>query len=119
MFSCNQLSVQVELYHHQLIYKYDGVGWTFHQAGQCVSIINHARLRCNDFNLAGQMVADGVGIALLPLFNNLIRDDWVQLLTDWQIAKVPLYVIYYKNRGAVATVRSFVEFLLARIRKTQ
>lgn len=105
-----------ELYHHQLIYKYDGVGWTFHQAGQCVSIINHARLRCNDFNLAGQMVADGVGIALLPLFDNLIRDDWVQLLTDWQIAKVSLYVIYYKNRGAVATVRSFVDYMLGRIR---
>lgn len=54
------------LYQHQLIYKYDGVGWVFYQAGQRVEILNHARFRCDDFSLAAQMVADGVGIALLP-----------------------------------------------------
>lgn len=104
-----------ELYRHQLIYKYDGIHWVFSQAGQSVEIINHARFRCNDFNLAAQMMINGVGIALLPLFDDLICDDWVQLLPDWQIKDVPLYIIYYKNRGTVATVRSFVNFLLTNI----
>ncbi|TWV84625.1 hypothetical protein [Moraxella sp. VT-16-12] len=58
-----------------------------------------------------------LGIALLPLFDDLICDDWIQLLPNWQIKDVPLYVIYYKNRGTVATVRSFVAFLLERVQK--
>lgn len=106
-----------ELYRHQLIYKYDGIGWVFSQAGQSVEIINYARFRCNDFDLAAQMMKNGTGIALLPLFDDLICDDWIQLLPNWQIKDVPLYVIYYKNRGTVATVRSFVAFLLEQVQK--
>lgn len=105
-----------ELYGHHLIYKYDGPEWLFHQKNQTVHIQHHHKLSCNDFNLAGQMVADDVGIALLPLFDNLIREDWVQLFTEWQIDSVPLYLVYYKNRGATSTVRSMIEFLFERIK---
>lgn len=51
----------------------------------------------NDTDLLGQMVSERLGIALLP---------------DWEVEKVPLYLVYYKNRGPEPTVRSMVDFLL-------
>ncbi len=101
-----------ELYGHDLIYKYDGPEWIFHHKQQQIHIQTQHKLICNDFNLAGQMVNDGVGIALLPLFDNLIRENYQRILTDWQVERVPLYLVYYKNRGATSTVRSMIEFLL-------
>lgn len=102
------------LYEHELIYKYDGPTWQFRCKQQSIEIDRHYKIRCNDFYLAGQMVTDGIGIALLPLFANLIQPNWVRLLPQWQIQSVPLYLVYYKNRGSAATVRSMVEFLLAK-----
>lgn len=102
-----------ELYGHTLLHKYDGPDWAFWCDHHLVRIDGQYRLSCNDFNLVGQMVSDGLGIGLLPCFDNMIRADWVRLLPQWQIDSVPLYVVYYKNRGAVPTVRSMVEFLVS------
>ena len=57
------------------------------------------------------MVADGVGIALLPCFDNMLREGWVRLLPEWEVDTVPLYLVYYKNRGSWPTIRSMVNFL--------
>lgn len=101
-----------ELYGHELIYKYDGPAWRFCHKHHIVEIDKQYKIRCNDFHLAGQMVNDGVGIALLPLFPSLIQEQWVRVLPQWRIENVPLYLVYYKNRGAA--VRSMVDFLLER-----
>lgn len=61
------------------------------------------------------MVADGVGIAMLPRLKNALQDDWLHLLADWHIDCVPLYIMYYKNRGAVPAVRAMIEFILAKV----
>ncbi len=58
------------------------------------------------------MVSEGAGIALLPCFDNMLRQGWVRLLPEWEVDTVPLYLVYYKNRGSVPTVRSMVDFLL-------
>lgn len=101
-----------ELHGHDLLYKYDGPDWHFSYKQRSVHIEGKNKLYSNDFNLIGHMVGEDMGIAMLPCFNNMIRPDWVRLLPEWKIAKVPLYAVYYKNRGSVLTVQSMVEFLL-------
>ncbi len=104
-----------ELYGHELIYKYDGVPWLFHCKDTSILVDATHRFICNDYNLAGKMVADGVGIAMLPCLKNALQDDWLHLLADWHIDCVPLYIMYYKNRGAVPAVRAMIEFILAKV----
>lgn len=82
-----------ELYGHDLIYKYDGVPWLFHCKDSSILVDSHYRFICNDYNLAGQMVKDGVGIAMLPLLKQSVHEDWVRLMPDWKIESVPLYII--------------------------
>lgn len=101
-----------ELYGHHLLYKYDGPEWAFQKEQHRVVIDGQHKLRTNDFNFIGQMVSDGLGIAVLPCFDNMIKKDWIQILPEWTLEKVPVYVVYYKNRGATSVVRSMVEFLL-------
>lgn len=101
-----------ELYGHELIYKYDGTPWLFHHKDSSILVDAQYRFMCNDYNLAGKMVADGVGIAMLPRLVGAIETDWVQILPEWHIDSVPLYIVYYKNRGAVPAVRAMVAFML-------
>ena len=101
-----------ELYQHSLLHKYDGPAWCFSQNEQRVLIEGEYKLNCNDFNLVAHMASEGLGIALLPHFNQEAYSNLVRLLPDWAIEKVPLYAVYYKNRGSAPTVRSMVEFLV-------
>lgn len=106
-----------ELYHHALLYKYDGVEWRFTYKDNYVSISPNNKLNSNDANLLGKMVMDGVGIAMLPKFDNMLAPNMVWILPEWKVESVPLYIVYYKNRGAVPTVRSMVDFLLEKMQK--
>ena len=100
-----------ELGQHTLLHKSDGREWLFHQNCKSEKITTAKRVTTNDAELLAQLVGDGIGIALLPEMGTLIKPEWVRLLPDWQLDSVPLYAIYYKNRGFVPTVRSFVEFM--------
>ncbi|MCP2041553.1 DNA-binding transcriptional LysR family regulator [Neisseria sp. HSC-16F19] len=102
-----------ELHGHSLLFKYDGPEWRFVRKQHCVRIDGHNHLSSNDANLLGHMVAEGCGIALLPCFDNMLRPGMVRLLPEWQVDTVPLYLVYYKNRGSVPTVHSMAAFLLA------
>ncbi|WP_373741753.1 LysR family transcriptional regulator [Neisseria sp.] len=101
-----------ELHGHALLNKYDGPEWRFTCKQHSVHIQGGSKLSSNDANLLGQMVSDGAGIALLPCFDNMLREGWVRLLPEWAVDTVPLYLVYYKNRGSVPTVRSMADFLL-------
>lgn len=101
-----------ELHGHALLNKYDGPEWRFTCKQHSVHIQGGSKLSSNDANLLGQMVSDGAGIALLPCFHNMLREGWVRLLPEWAVDTVPLYLVYYKNRGSVPTVRSMADFLL-------
>lgn len=100
-----------ELYAHQLIGKYDAPAWAFSQNGTEVVIGADFRFLCNDFGVVRQMLGHGTGIAMLPLFKTMQTADLVPVLSDWHIKSVPLYAVYYKNRGASSTVRSLIDFL--------
>ncbi|MBF0804741.1 MULTISPECIES: LysR family transcriptional regulator [unclassified Neisseria] len=101
-----------ELHGHTLLNKYDGPEWRFVCRQHSVHIQGSCKLSSNDANLLGQMVSDGIGIALLPCFDNMLRSGWVRLLPQWRVDTVPLYLVYYKNRGSTPNVASMVDFLL-------
>lgn len=101
-----------ELHGHALLNKYDGPEWRFYSKQHSVNIQSNNKLSSNDANLLGQMVSEGAGIALLPCFDNMLRQDWIRLLPEWEVEKMPLYLVYYKNRGSIPTIRSMVDFLL-------
>ena len=101
-----------ELHEHALLSKYDGIEWRFVRKQHTVKIQNHNKISSNDANLLKHMVSRGVGIALLPCFDDILHQNWVRLLPDWQVETIPLYLVYYKNRGSTATVKSMVDFLL-------
>lgn len=100
-----------ELYQHQVIGQSLSMPWKFDKQGQTVKITPVSKVAGNDFLLIEQMIVKGMGIGLLPRFISDKYPNLVQVLTDWQIPQVPVSMIYYKNRGAVPAVRSFVEWL--------
>ncbi len=65
---------------------------------------------------AERLAGEKLGIALLPEYTAR-RPAWRRVLPDWQIESVPLHLLYYKNRGSVPVVRTFVEFVLEKVRE--
>ena len=106
-----------DLEQHQLLQKYDGPEWVLHKNQRHVVVHGAKRLLSNDFNLLEKLVEAHQGIALLPEY--MARHGmWQRILPDWQIESVPLHLLYYKNRGGVPVIRSFVEFVSAQIQKS-
>lgn len=102
-----------DLYQHQVVAQSLSLPWRFQLAQQMVEINPTGRVSCNDFLLVEQMISKGVGVGMLSTLMIRHHPHLVQVLTDWQIPSKPVSLIYYKNRGAVSTVRSFVAWLMA------
>lgn len=102
-----------DLYQHQVVAQSLSLPWRFQLAQQMVEINPTGRVSCNDFLLVEQMISKGVGVGMLSTLMSRHHPHLVQVLTDWQIPNKPVSLIYYKNRGAVSTVRSFVAWLMA------
>lgn len=100
-----------DLYQHHIISQMYTLPWRFQQGNQEVAVFPHSRLTCNDFAIVEQQLKQHSGIGILPITKNHNRSDLIRILADWQLQSVPVSLIYYRNRGAIATVRSFVEFL--------
>lgn len=96
--------------------KYDGADWTLAKPPHCFEVRSPKRVSSNDFNLLERLVDEKQGIALLPEYMAR-RPAWRRVLPDWQIESVPLHLLYYKNRGSVLVVRTFVEFVLEKVRE--
>lgn len=101
-----------DLYQHQVVAQSLSLPWRFQLAQQMVEINPTGRVSCNDFLLVEQMISKGVGVGMLSTLMSRHHPHLVQVLTDWQIPSKPVSLIYYKNRGAVSTVRSFVAWLM-------
>ena len=100
-----------DLQQHKIITQSLAVPWQFSQAERFISFSPNALIAANDFVLVKHFAEQGLGIAMLP---DIIATDsqMVKILSDWHLPSTPLSVIYYKNRGAVPTVKSFVEWVL-------
>lgn len=104
-----------ELYQHDLLHKTDGTKWRFQFQDQQIEVNGVNKICTNDFNLIAELIAQNVGIGLLPHFERGIQPDWVRLLPDWKIASSPLSILYYKNRGNTRTIQSMVQFLIEKL----
>lgn len=100
-----------DLYQHQIISQRFTLPWLFSQEHRRVEITPVSRVSSNDFRLVENQIRQGVGLGILPMICETDHSDLVRLLSDWHLPSVPISLIYYKNRGAVPTIRSFIEFL--------
>lgn len=100
-----------DLYHHAIIGQSLSLPWTFIKDGQSIKINPPCQILGNDFLLIEQMIDKGLGIGLLPRFISDKYPNFIALFEDWQIPQIPVSMVYYKNRGAVPALRSFVAWL--------
>lgn len=100
-----------DLYRHDMIVQHLSLPWVFQHENERMQLLPNGKISGNDFTLIAEMIALHAGIGLLPTFLARKRSNLVQILPNWRCAAVPLSLIYYKNRGAVPTVRSFVAFM--------
>ncbi len=104
-----------DLYRHHLLCKTDAAPWLFRQNAHQIHIEANHRISCNSFDLVGQMIDQNVGIGLLPILGSYIKPHFIRLLPDWQLPTTDINVLYYKQRGNITMIRSFVEYLRGRI----
>lgn len=107
-----RLETPHDLYQHRLIVQSLMQGWIFQHKERQIKIVPQAYISCNHFEIVADFIHQGLGIGVLPLELLNKYPDLIPILQDWQLPSVPLSIIYYKNRGAVPTVKSFVEWLL-------
>lgn len=104
------LETPENLAQHALLHKFDGSDWLLRRGIERYHLRAKKRVSANDAFLLARLAAAGEGIALLPdlpaLTNGLQR-----VLPEWATESLPLYALYYKNRGFAPTVRSFIEWL--------
>lgn len=101
-----------DLYQHRLIVQSLMPTWLFQQKEWQIKIVPQSYISANDFDLVAELIQQQLGIGLLPTDIAMKYPDLIPILNDWQLPSMPLSVIYYKNRGAVPTVKSFVDWLL-------
>ncbi|WP_338110344.1 LysR substrate-binding domain-containing protein [Rhizobium quercicola] len=73
------------------------------------------RLECNDGRSLLAAAISDMGIALEPAFvvGPAIRaGQLVQVLSDWDIATIPVHAVYPANRHIAIKVKTFVSFLV-------
>ena len=75
---------------------------------------------CNDTHLAKQSVLCGVGAAYLPAWlvdEELARGDLIRLLPDHRTTPITLYAAYSSRRYMTTKVRTFIDFLDAKLKE--
>lgn len=102
-----------DLYRHHIISQMHTLPWRFSQDNRTVEISPVCRISCNDFELVKHQIQQGNGIGILPIPAG--DENLVQLLPEWQLPSTPISLIYYRNRGAVPVIRSFIEFLFSKV----
>ncbi|HEV7370068.1 LysR family transcriptional regulator [Arenibaculum sp.] len=110
--------------HSCLGYAYDSLRgtWSFEPAGGeggTATVQVAARLSANNGDALMAAVRAGLGIAVQPDFiaaEDLRAGRAVEILADWRLPDLPVHAIYPPTRSLSAKVRSFVDFLVERLR---
>lgn len=101
-----------DLYKHKIIAQTLSMPWHFSQEHKTVKVSPNAYIGCNDYTMVDDMIIKGLGVGKMCKTSADKHPELVELLGDWKIDPVPISLIYYKNRGAFAAVRSFVDWLM-------
>jgi len=107
--------------HKVLLYAYDDYGttWRFHHAkeGEHVQTLppSISRLRVNNGDALQPALKRGLGLALQPDFligEALRTGELIQVMPDWKITPVALYIVTPPGRLRPARVKTFIEYLV-------
>lgn len=77
------------------------------------------RLKVNDLSSLYTLTLSGAGIAALPVLiaaSAIKSKNLVPILCDWPFEAHPIHTLYASNRHLSAKVRSFVDFVIERVR---
>lgn len=90
--------------------------WLFVDNGESVSIEMSGRLAVNDTTTYVQAGVEGLGVICTAGY--LVRPHiesgaLVQLLADYALPRIPISVLYPKNRHLSPTVRAFIDWIAA------
>jgi DNA-binding transcriptional LysR family regulator len=86
---------------------------------QEVNINIKPRLKVNDLSSLYTLALSGAGIAALPVLiaaSAIKTQNLVPILCDWPFEAHPIHALYASNRHLSAKVRSFVDFVIERVR---
>ncbi|HDX8361040.1 TPA: LysR family transcriptional regulator [Aeromonas veronii] len=105
--------------HNCLTYTYFGKSlWEFNGPDGPESVPVSGNLSANISNLLLEATLEGAGISLQPRYSAqhyLERGELVPLLTDWQPKRLGVYGVYATRKQMSPLLRSFLDFLLARM----
>ena len=105
--------------HNCLTYTYFGKSlWEFNGPDGPESVPVSGNLSANTSNLLLEATLGGAGISLQPRYSAqpyLERGELVPLLTQWQPKRLGVYGVYATRKQMSPLLRSFLDFLLARM----
>ncbi|CAJ1892448.1 LysR family transcriptional regulator [Aeromonas jandaei] len=105
--------------HNCLTYTYFGKSlWEFNGPNGPESVPVSGNLSANISNLLLEATLGGAGISLQPRYSAqpyLERGELVPLLTQWQPKRLGVYGVYATRKQMSPLLRSFLDFLLARM----
>jgi DNA-binding transcriptional LysR family regulator len=115
-------AVPAELARHAcLLYGHGGaISWDFVVDGAVQGVEVHGPLRANNGDLIRDAAVAGLGIVRLPDFivaDALRSGQLVPVLEDFLPGATSVYAVYPQHRQSSVTIRAFVEFLRAQLRK--
>ncbi len=86
---------------------------------EAISVDLKARIRINDPMSLHKFALKGMGIAILPAllcYDDIKSGQLKPILCDWPFNAFPIHALYPSNRHLSVKVRSFVEFVVERMR---
>jgi DNA-binding transcriptional LysR family regulator len=109
-----------DLKNHQIIAASNRSQWTLIGPEKQEHTFNFKpRLQVNDLSSLYTLTLCGAGIAALPVLiaaSAIKSKNLVPLLCDWPFEAYPIHTLYASNRHLSAKVRSFVDFVIERVR---
>lgn len=93
--------------------------WNFQKDGKAIAIRPAARLKINTNDAVRDQVAHGWGISRLRSYQiapQLADGSVVPVLEDFEPPPQPIHIIHQEGRLASAKIRTFVDFIVERLR---
>lgn len=109
-----------EIANHQIISATTWTQWSLKgPESQEVTVNIKPRLRVNDMSSLYTLALSGAGITALPVLiaaSAIKSKNLIPMLCDWPFEAHPIHALYASNRHLSAKVRSFVDFVIERVR---
>jgi len=94
--------------------------WHFRADGQTRAFPVHSRLTVTSFRAAIHAATAGAGLTQVASYQvaaSIARGELELVLEDFEVAPLPVHVLYAEGRRGSTKVRSFVDFCVARLRE--